>query len=282
MMKTADRPSTTVGLLDPVPDISRRQRPNPLVAAAAGALALVICVVAAVVFGLVAPPVFAAEADLIFEPNVEMSSYAAERDMATHQLIVRNRAVLEPVALAARMPLEDLERMVSVEVVGQSNILRITVANPSRDTALTLARLITAEYQRRFSAGSLEAVDPAITRLEGQVETTQKTLAQILDRLEALARERVAGQPPSAEERELRETSTSTLQRMNALQDQINALELRRLSRPMVSSLTPPHLLKDPLGPGLVQLAATGALVGLLLGAGIALVLLRPRFHSDS
>jgi capsular polysaccharide biosynthesis protein len=260
-------------------------RPLPGVRALAVMAAVVIAVsaIAAGAFALLTPRVYGAQAEVIFQPSGDLSVFRAERDMATQQVVLQGQAVLGPVAGTTRIPVKNLQDMVSGEIVGQTNVLRITVAHPDRGTAVALAELITTEYLKRFTSASVTAVDPAAAQLDRQVQTLSDTISKMLDRLERLARERRPDAPATPEERELRGAVTSTLHRMGVLQNQLTTLDQRRFQQPDVSLLVPAHPLEEPLRPRLLQALAVGALVGLFLTAGIALALLRPwARHVDS
>jgi uncharacterized protein involved in exopolysaccharide biosynthesis len=253
-----------------------RRLPSVRILALMAAAVVAISGSAALAFSLLSQPIYGAQAEIIFQPSGELSVFRAERDMATQEVILRGRAVLEPVARNTGIPVADLQDMISVEILGQSNILRITIGNPDPETARSLAQLVTTEYLVRFSSDSANAVDPAAEHLDRQVQTLSATISKMLDRLERLARERGPGDPPTAEERELRATVTSTLQRMGTLQEELTGLEKKRFQQPEVSLLVPAHRLEGRLRPRPLQALAVGALVGLFLTAGTALALLRP------
>jgi uncharacterized protein involved in exopolysaccharide biosynthesis len=250
-------------------------RPLPGVRALAlmAAVVVAVSVIAAVAFATLTPRVYGAQAEVIFQPSGDLSVFRAERDMATQQVVVQGQAVLGPVADATHIPVRKLQDMVSAEIVGQTNILQITVANPDRGTAVALAELITTQYLTRFTSASVTAVDPAAAQLDRQVQALSDTISKMLDRLERLARERRPNAP----------AITSTLHRMGVLQDELTTLDKRRFQQPDVSLLVPAHPLDEPLRPRPLQALAVGALVGLFLTAGGALALLRPwARHVDS
>jgi hypothetical protein len=260
-------------------------RPLPGVRALALMAAVVVAVsaIAAVAFALLTPRVYGAQAEVTFQPNGDLSDFRAERDMATQQLVLEGEAVLGPVAGATHIPVKKLQDMVSAEIVGQTNVLRITVANPDRGTAVALAELITTEYLNRFASANVTAIDPAAAQLDRQVQTLSDTISKMLDRLERLARERRPDAPATPEERQLRGAVTSALHRMGVLQDELTTRDKRSLQQPDVSLLVPADPLEEPLRPRLLQALAVGALVGLFLTAGTALALLRPwARHVDS
>jgi uncharacterized protein involved in exopolysaccharide biosynthesis len=240
-----------------------------------------VSVVAALAISLARPTVYGAQADLLVRPGGDASGFGAERDLATEQTILQGSAVLGPVADAAGMPLERLEKMVSVENPAQTNILRLTVASQDRGTAQRLAELITEEYLRRASPAGDGAADPLAAQLERQADSLSRTLSQTLDRLEALTRRQGPGAAATSEEQRLRAAATSTLQRLGAVQDQLTALTTRRLGQADVTVVVPAHLLERPLRPRPAQALAMGVLLGFLVAAGVVLALRRPRFRPE-
>jgi uncharacterized protein involved in exopolysaccharide biosynthesis len=255
------------------------RRPSLVALAVLAVVALSASVVAALVFLLVTPRVYAAETYLIFEPSNELSVIGAERDLTTQELVLRNRSVLQPVADATGMPVEDLEKRVSVDNPSGSNILRVTVTDRDGGKAKAIAELITAEYQKNALQPSAGDGEPDAAELRRQVETVSATLSKVLDRLQVLARARKPGEPMGAEERQLQTVATSTLQRLGGLQDRLAGLAGR--SHPEVSVLAPARELPRPVRPRRIQGLAIGALVGLFVAAGGALLLFGPRFRSE-
>lgn len=261
--------------------IRDRRPPTLPVLAVVVAAIVAVSIVAALVISRVMPTVYGAQADLLVQPSGDPSAFGAERDLATQQTILQGRAVLGPVASATRIPLERLEGMVSVENPAQTNILRVTVADEDRRATQRLAELITKQYLRHASRAGDGAPDPLTAQLQRQIESLSKTLAGTLDRLQTLARERRPGEPTPPEEQRLRAASTSMLQRIGALQDQLTALTSRRLRQADVTVVVPPHLLERPLRPRPMQALAMGTLLGLLAAAGAVLLLRRPRFRRE-
>ena len=256
----------------------RPPQPSLPVLALLAAAIVMASVGVAVVVSLAMPTVYGAQADLLIRPGGDASGFGAERDLATQQAILQGSAVLQPVADAAGVPLGRLEKMISVENPAPTNILRLTVASQDRGTAQRLAELITRAYPRRAAAAGDGDADPVAGQLERQADSLSRTLSQTLDRLESLARQERPG-AAAAEQQRLRAAATSTLERLGAVQDQLTALTARRLTQADVTVVVPPHLLERPLRPRPAQALAMGILLGLLVAAGVVLVLRRPRFR---
>jgi capsular polysaccharide biosynthesis protein len=147
-----DRPED----VDPVESVDRAEhvdrlepvrwsaRPGPLLV-----LALVVVAVfagSAVGISVLQPRVYGAEADILLTPRPELSDTAVDRAMVTQVMVVQSPTVLAPVAARTDVPLARLRDMVTVEMVGRSNIMRITAADRGRARAVTVAGAIASEY----------------------------------------------------------------------------------------------------------------------------------------
>jgi hypothetical protein len=109
---------------------------------------------------LLQPTVYGARAEFVVTPRPELSDAALDRAMQTQLMLLRSDAVLRPVATKTRMRLSRLQRAVSAELLGRSNIVRLTVGDRSQARAVTLAQLITIEYVRTApTAGQTLAPD---------------------------------------------------------------------------------------------------------------------------
>jgi uncharacterized protein involved in exopolysaccharide biosynthesis len=156
------------------------------------AIIVAVFVLGALAFNLFQQRIWGAEADVLLSPGGDMSDAAVERAFATQQLILRSPTVLQPVANAAKIPIKDLDESLSIAMVNRSNVLRLTVANPDRATAVNLAQMITDQYRRGFTSGG-----PQLG--QGQLQATVLTRAHPLERplepqpLRALAAGAIAG-----------------------------------------------------------------------------------------
>ncbi len=123
----------------------RKPWPLPVIAL------LVVAVFAGAALGyslLLQPKVYGAQAEFIITPRPDISDAAVDRAMLTQVMIIESAPVLQPVAAQAGMGLSRLRDAVSVEIVGRSNILRVTVSDRSRGRAVSLVQLISNQYLR--------------------------------------------------------------------------------------------------------------------------------------
>ncbi len=123
-------------------------RPRPRVGRlVAVALAVdVVCAAASVGYSMLQPRVYGAQVDFLVTPRPDISDAAVDRAMMTQVMIVTSDPVLQPVAGRFDMSTRALRDNVTAEMVGRSNILRVTVGDQDRTRAVELARLITTEY----------------------------------------------------------------------------------------------------------------------------------------
>jgi capsular polysaccharide biosynthesis protein len=238
---------------------------------------VVVSAVTALAFDRLQQPVYGAQADVIFQPSGDASDFRAQRDVGTQPLIVRGLAVMGPVSQSTGIPVDELDKMVSVDLLTQSNIVRITVADPDRATAERVAKAVTTQYLSHFATSDLTPGNPAATQLQKEVKFLSGTVSRLLDRLDRLSRGRPPGQRPGVEEQALQAASTVALQRLRNLQSELAALESRQFLEPDVSLLVAPHPLEGRLKPRPVQSLAVGMLVGLFAAAGVAVAALWPR-----
>ncbi|HYN92800.1 MAG TPA: hypothetical protein VES42_03010 [Pilimelia sp.] len=126
-------------------------RPRRHIARLAAVAVAIVAVFAAAAVGYssLQPRVYGAQADFLITPRSDLSDTAAERAMVTQVMIISSDPVLGPVAGRFKMSVSRLRDKVTAEMVGRSNLLRVTVADEDEVRALELVRLITAEYLTR-------------------------------------------------------------------------------------------------------------------------------------
>lgn len=140
---------------------STGQRPRLVIKPAVilGVIAVVpVAALAAFLISLTLNPVYGAQTDIIFDPGSGLSDAAANRVLATQEVVLRSDAVLGPVSSVAQIPTRSIDKSLNIEVVGQSNVIRFTVAHQDPDTARLLAETITDEYEEQISAALPESV----------------------------------------------------------------------------------------------------------------------------
>lgn len=255
--------------------VSARVAPPPLRTlvrwALVGTLILGLAVGAGYGLSVAQDPVYGAETDVLYRVP-ESSGARAERDLATQQVIAQGRSVLQPVAGDAGMPVEELQEIVSVEIVGQSDVLRITMAHPDPDRAVDLAQAVADRYVRTVTEGPVTEPEAA-TLVEATIDELAAELAAVEEELAAVESE-PADPAAVADGERLRAEAED-------LQGRIDGLE-RLLSGSTIAPggaevrvLTPAYLLEEPLAPQPLRAGVAGGIGGLLVVGALGAVLAR-------
>ncbi|MBN9737969.1 MULTISPECIES: hypothetical protein [unclassified Pseudonocardia] len=211
---------------------------------------VLVCVGLAGGVWLLVPTEYTGRTELLYPVAVEQPTgfLREDRNLTTQLLLIGSRAVVEPVAGAHGIPVEDLQRRITVEVVDSSEIIRVDVRATDRVAAVQLAGELTERYLA-ISAGTRNT--PARDYVSAELDRTRETLRR----------------DPGANLRE----------RERALVAQLDSLTTADLARPVPSVLVPPFSVPEAAGPGVGIALTTGALLGVVVAAPIVLV--RARRH---
>jgi capsular polysaccharide biosynthesis protein len=147
----------------PPAQIRHRGRRRIWLATVLACLVVAVFAGAAIGYSLLQPKVYGAQAEFILTARPELSDAAVDRAMVTQAMVVKSDPVLGPVAAQVGMSLDDLRGEVSADIVGRSDILRLTVGDRDQARAVRLVQLITDEYLRtpaRAPAPAGGATDP--------------------------------------------------------------------------------------------------------------------------
>ncbi|HXV93562.1 MAG TPA: hypothetical protein VD813_09715 [Pseudonocardia sp.] len=201
---------------------------------------------------LLFPTQYAARAEVLYPISIEQPTgfLREDRNLTTQLVLIQSRSTLEPVAAAEGIPVEELQRKLSAEVVETSEIIQVEVRDPSRERGVELADGVVRSY---LDTATGRRPDPVRAFVQGELDRT---------------REELAGNPPDRD---------ALVQREQALVAQLDNLTTAELSRPVPSLLVPPYSAPDPVGVGPLTTTAVGMLLGLLVAAPLVLVLARRR-----
>jgi uncharacterized protein involved in exopolysaccharide biosynthesis len=154
----------------------RRRRRSVGKAIMLGFLILVGFAGTAVGYSLLQPTIHGARAELILTPRPELSDTSLDREMVTQTMVMQSDLVLAPVAAQAGIPLNRLRSRVSAEIIGRSNILRLTVGDRDRARAVHLTQLISTEYLRISTAPAGAATVPPAAAVDRTRPVTPSVL----------------------------------------------------------------------------------------------------------
>lgn len=212
--------------------------------------------------------VYGGRIELLFNTESYDSESEFDRALATQREILRSEPIVGPAARAAGMSPKQLQKALTVERVGQSEVLRVTVGDRSRTKARSLAQAVATNFLQRV-AQAPPADGATTTRfLNGRLEELTVTLDRTTARLRELEISRGAVGSPVAEELRLREEVADLVRQIGSVREQVLALELSRMTSSDVSTLAPARQLESPIEPKPKQAAVEGFLVGSVLAAG--------------
>jgi uncharacterized protein involved in exopolysaccharide biosynthesis len=169
----------------------------------------------------------------------------------------------------------NLSKSLEVDVVGQSNVFRLTVLHPDPGTARLLAEMITSEYEHRLVSLNSEYIQRETQSLKQRIDQLSASLRDVQSDLGSRSQQRPPGQPVGLEEQQLSAFALTLQRQIENLQSELTMLEPQQFPQPVV--LTPVYVLDGPVRPRPIQATALGALTGIFIAAGAVLVLMWTR-----
>jgi uncharacterized protein involved in exopolysaccharide biosynthesis len=121
--------------------------------AALGAAVIVLSASTAYIVSALGEEVYGGRAEVLFARDSD-AFFEGARDMETQRELLQSGVVLGPVARRTGMSVDELDEALSVEIKGESDVLRITVGDPDRETARKLAGSIATSYVSSLSVPS--------------------------------------------------------------------------------------------------------------------------------
>jgi len=107
---------------------------------------LVLPAVGAALWSNLQPPTYAAEVDLLHAPSDTSSSDSIERQLATHEVLLLRRSLLDAAAQSVGRDPDELAENVGVEIVEGSSVLRLQVVDEDSERAERTATFLADQY----------------------------------------------------------------------------------------------------------------------------------------
>lgn len=211
-----------------------------------GLLIVAFGAVAGLVAALVLPTQYAARATLLYPLTEDQPTgfLREDRNLTTQLVLIRSRLVLEPVAVANGMTVEDLEDVVTVTLVEGTEVIEFEVRDPARGRGVVL---LDGVVQRYLAVANEDRDDAALAYVDAE-------LADVTARLGA--------QPGPVE-------AAALVQRQQSLFEQRDTLNI---GEPAARVVVAPYSAPEPAGMGPLYAALTGGLCGLLIAVGVVAV----------
>ena len=222
---------------------------------------VVAATVAATAASALGRRIYGGQVDILVNTRGYDSEAASTRLLTTQKVILESERVLGSVGRIEHMSFRDLRHAISTEVVGQTEILRVTVGDAHRARAQRLAEAVAESY--------VTASSPPPRVPDPETAAVAASLADVRARNAPLEAARTAGAesaPPGPDEQRLVAEESTLAAHLNALQ----AGQAAAAPGPKdVRVLSPARLLDHPIRPRPLQAAAGGFLVGLFLASGV-------------
>lgn len=255
----------------------RRSRAKLVAAVAA---LLVVPPLAAGLLSTAQSPIYAAEADVLYQGGDSTDAQSIERELATQQVLLQSRPLIQQAAEVADRSPENVADAVSVEVLEQSSVLRVHVEDADPDVAEQIATSLVEEYIAAVQAQTTSSATAAEERqlLQEQVDGLNVRLDEVTTRIGELVEIPVPSAAAQLELRSLESEAETIRGRLTALQAQILETDLRGLQegRGGAQVFAAATVLDEPVAPQPLRAAAAGALLGIALALAL-LALLRYR-----
>jgi hypothetical protein len=251
-----------------------------------GAVIVLAAVIAGLAVTFLRAPVYAARADLIFPVDQDRSSgfLRDDRRLLTHIEQIRNWANLEPITSEEGLKLRDVEKRLSVKIVGGSEIIRVELQDTDPERGLALVKKIVDSYVKFVhDSGPIRAK----TLLEKDLSVSQDRLKQISTRLSELApivanTADIAGSQRALREvGQLEQESGTLFTRVSDIEAQLDSLDVQEaleLSTPVIAE---PHLLAEPVLPNKVFDVVLAGVMGMMVAAVVLAYLWWQRDPAD-
>jgi uncharacterized protein involved in exopolysaccharide biosynthesis len=220
--------------------------------------------------------IFGGRVEVLYEGQEVSLATEALREIATQRALLESASTLDPVAERFGLDPDTLAEDVSVESVGDSNVIRVTVGDADPSVAVQVVQAVAEAYVAQVVRAESPEVEEAKGLIQGRVEEMTAQLADLQNDLDKGTRDLAARRSTVEESQALAEIE-SLLGRIGSLQDRLTELEVQRITASSARILTPAYLLDEPLEPQPLRAGAGGAIAGLFVACLMLLVVGRLR-----
>jgi len=234
-----------------------------------GLIIVVLCTGFAYAAAATSPAQYGARSEIVYPISSPAASGGFLRNdihLATEIVTMESRQILEPIATKFHLTIDQLGKKMSASVLSNSEVIRVQVNDHSPAVAKALVGAIVTAYLQQLPNEDLNLQKTLHTSLD----TANAAVASINDQLGRLGG---TGTSPAAVA--LQANLQSALDNRNALQNQFNTAVANAAATPHVQQLTQPYLLNGKVSPKPVQTAIAGFLLGLMLAAGVIVLMIR-------
>ncbi|MBQ0924277.1 hypothetical protein [Saccharopolyspora endophytica] len=244
-------------------------------------LSLVLAVVllgaaAGYVGALLWPKEYAARAEILYEISTEKPTgfLREDRSLTTQLVTLRSRQVLAPVAIANGVPVEQIEKQVTISLLDSSEIIQVETRAGDRDTAQNLTRSIVDRYRQIVLT---QDGSGATGYLNTQLSQVQDGLAKARTELERQRAQQASGSIGTSALASAEAQVQGLSDREQNLRRQLDELTVAGMDAPRTEVVVPPYGVSDPVSPRPGFAAASGALAAFVVAALTVVVIVHRR-----
>jgi hypothetical protein len=227
----------------------------------------------------ISTPVYGARSEILFQlGDANPTGFLREdRRLSTQLVALKSREVLGPVASANKMSYEDLVKKVSVTVLDESEILRIQVADPSKDKAAKLTKDVVARFLETAPSRANADVQQFLTKQIADIDAALALLREQANRLES----QNPNGPSTPAQLRIQSEIQAKLDQRGSAADRLNDATVQGINQPRVEKLTDVYALDSPVAPKPVKSGIAGALAGFMIGLVAAAFMVWRRLARD-
>jgi hypothetical protein len=212
---------------------------------------------------LVLPNTHQARAEVLYSitaPDQGGDPLAQDRQLATQLVLLKNRAVLGPVAQKQGRQVDDLQKDIEASVVQNSTVIQVEAKGASDQAAMQTLQAVVDSYLT--VARQPTAVARNLTTLLTQ---TREKATQLQAREQQLIPQVLAGTTPQSTLDDVRAQLTTSLDWEKTIQARINEVGVSGQAGSGAQVLTPPYAVPEPTIPRWLSSGSIGALVGVIV-----------------
>ena len=230
------------------------------------------------------PKTYGARTEIVYPITIDNpsgSTLRQDRVLSTQIVAIKSRAVLSKVAPAFNMTADALSKKIVASVLSDSEVLRIEADDASQAKALAIVTAVANRYIEVASTNPNTAVE---AQLAGTIKNLNTTITKLTSDLsDAQQRRQNGGSPnsPSPEELQLQTQININTSQLSSASQQLNELVVSDAQAPKLQQLTQPYE-AGKVAPKPLRAGIAGVLAGMLIAAGVVVLLVRRRLRQTS
>jgi len=228
-------------------------------------------------------PQYSANATMLVNPGrgTSMNEYTAlqaSRSLAdTYRVLVETGPVLDRVVdeLNLEFDADELDRRVSTSVVGDTQLVKVTVQDTDPERAANIANTVVTEFSAYIDEQAGARVDKTRSELDAQISVLEERLVGVETSISEL------DVPDNEDNPDIQQQISNLIQERVSINQRLSDLNTTSITfnienqaaSAQVEMADPARVPTAPFSPQVMRSALLGAFVGLLIGAGVVALL---------